>query len=225
MEDIERQLEASWVAGFVDGEGSIFPSLKEKPAARSGFDFCLYLMVGNTNLKLVEKVVKFFGFGKIRKDPRTANRKTMYRVVYPKGKLPILLPKIIPYLVGKKEQACIALEICAMSCGPGTRRTQEQWDRLVFLYNELRRMNKRGLGEYKPMFPTFLREEKTERTRKYQEFNGMKTCSIGGCKKRYSARGMCSYHYARWHEQKKQNKGQLRLVTNNDVIPVETRVA
>ena len=92
-----KHIELSYLAGFFDGEGCV-----------------LYdrIMVDNTNPYILEKYLIAFGGGRIYlKSPARPNNRAGYRWVAYGDTARNALRKMMPYLIEKKEQALINLDI------------------------------------------------------------------------------------------------------------------
>lgn len=95
--------ELAYLAGVIDGEGSFVISRSHHPDCK-GPVFVPFMAVSNTSYKLISWVRGRIGGSLVtrKKDQRW---RTCYQIqVYPK-KLVELLPKIIPFLVVKQDQA------------------------------------------------------------------------------------------------------------------------
>jgi len=93
----QKHIELSYLAGFFDGEGCVL------------FD---RIMVDNTNPHILEKFFIRFGCGRIylKKPPGDHNR-SHYRWVAYGEKARNALREMMPYLIEKKYQALINLDI------------------------------------------------------------------------------------------------------------------
>ena len=93
----QKHIELSYLAGFFDGEGCV-----------------LYdrIMVDNTNPYILEKYLIAFEGGRIYlKSPAGPNNRAGYRWVAYGNTARNALRKMMPYLMEKKEQALINLDI------------------------------------------------------------------------------------------------------------------
>lgn len=113
METTELQhtieLEMAWMAGIVDGEGCITIS-KQRREGRPSLAFRTSITISNTNLKLLEPFVKWWGGGIY--SPRQANSKWRQTFTWhcSNGVAVKFLESIMPYLKGKRRQAELVLE-------------------------------------------------------------------------------------------------------------------
>lgn len=116
-ENIINQLSSenlAYIAGIIDGEGSIIIS-KLRPNKNKGeinFRYQLFCKVTNTDRRLIQYLAEKTGQPNIvdnRKNPNPNSRKT-FSIHWPVNTTIFLLEKIYPYLVIKKEQVDLALE-------------------------------------------------------------------------------------------------------------------
>jgi hypothetical protein len=99
----------AYIAGFLDGDGSIYVRLKPNTSYRFGFQIAPYIVFfqSRKEKKNFEKICSLIGFGymRVRKDgilEYTINRVEDIRK---------LLKDVIPFLVLKKKQAELMLKI------------------------------------------------------------------------------------------------------------------
>ena len=93
----QKHIELSYLAGFFDGEGCVL------------FD---RIMVDNTNPYILEKYLVTFGGGRVYlKNPPSPNNRAHYRWVAYGDTARNALREMLPYLMEKKEQALINLDI------------------------------------------------------------------------------------------------------------------
>lgn len=141
--------QASYLAGFVDGDGSI--SITQQ-GDRSFSSYSVTFRVGNTNREVLEWFQKTTGVGKItemgmNKNWNRPNIKQMYNwTVYPTD-LRELLPQITPYLIVKKERGEITAEWLKKSGHfIGARARNEGWRQWKKdMCAKMKILNKRGL--------------------------------------------------------------------------------
>ena len=98
-----------WLAGFIDGEGSI-------DIAKKGRSYCLRLTITNTNLEVLEKIRERVGAGHVEKKSHgTLTRRTCYRFCCTYHTAKKNVRRVLPYLQIKKEHAEIGLTIPHLS--------------------------------------------------------------------------------------------------------------
>ena len=105
-----------WVAGIVDGEGSI----SANPGRTNG-GWQIVLQVYNTDPRMIVRLKEVTGVGSIYKPrKRERNNLQMYEWKIASRQAVVVLEWILPYLVTKKPEAEIALAIAA-TIGKGHR--------------------------------------------------------------------------------------------------------
>lgn len=148
MQILETEL--AWMAGFLDGEGSIMLG-KTSKTQKPGFYFWRRITISNTRYDILEIFKSRFG-GSIRKCTKTklnVNSKNMFFWCVASKEGEVFLKSIYPYIKLKKIQADLYLEFSKMipthGGGPGYGLTDENIkDRLDFV-NRMKALNKRGL--------------------------------------------------------------------------------
>ena len=100
---------AGYLAGLIDGEGSfsLYPT-------RNKASLNVSLTISNTDLRLLDWCKNVTGVGSnIVQKQREGNRRMQYLwAVNARNDLRVLLPQVIPYLLGKAEQAKVVLSYC-----------------------------------------------------------------------------------------------------------------
>lgn len=91
-----------YTAGIVDGEGCIY----------IGENYRLRLLVNNTNPFLIQFLYDTYG-GTLNMKPRKGNRRTLYAWALNGSQACILLMKLENYLICKKSEASLAIELTA----------------------------------------------------------------------------------------------------------------
>ncbi|MHA1627255.1 MAG: LAGLIDADG family homing endonuclease [Candidatus Asgardarchaeia archaeon] len=122
----------AYIAGFFDGEGSIFISKSKK-------QYFLTVSISNTNLHVLEEVQKIIG-GNISKSPdNRENSSELFKLRLYCNEAKKFLEKILPYLKIKKEQAKLAIEFQSkMEKGKRTipKDGQEKYRTLINSFNK-----------------------------------------------------------------------------------------
>ena len=142
-------VEKGYIAGIVDGEGWIGLVNRTDRRNKDNINCQAYLMIGSTDKRLLDYLVKVTGLGHISKkyyakDNKYAqNRKPSWLLRFSPNSMRDLLPLIIPYLIIKRRQAEIALEYLKMT-KQGCHRSNEDRIKISKLYNEIKALNKKG---------------------------------------------------------------------------------
>lgn len=140
----------AWLAGIVDGEGTISICLcNRKNAVHSKFKPCF--QISNTNVALLRKASEIIeslcGLYPhwVLTNKRMLECKVAYRIsMSSQGRLLMILPRLLPYLTAKHEQAELALDYCTRR----KERTGRHWyahtdkDRVAWI--RCAELNRRG---------------------------------------------------------------------------------
>lgn len=136
---IQRPEDRAWLAGLVDGEGTISIARyvtrthgrKDAPRCQDGFS--PLLSIGNNDRELLDKCVEITGYGSVKiKDARGMDRRGIRsRRIYhgwrlDAGKAIAVIRDIYPYLVSKQQQAILAYTLdCSNKQGKKLRGWQQ----------------------------------------------------------------------------------------------------
>jgi hypothetical protein len=109
------ETEWAYLAGLIDGEGYMNILLHTSPSGRKagrGYARDFVLTICNTSISLLKEMQEKIGFGWIceHKRKRTDAGVNTFTLRFSHNNLRGILPKIIPYLILKKEPAKIMLE-------------------------------------------------------------------------------------------------------------------
>jgi hypothetical protein len=135
--------EAAWVAGIVDGEGSI--TIRTKPYPGGKRYQVASLSVCNTDTELLARVVEFTGIGRIGFNIRANHkRKEIWRWQTDQRQAAAVVEQLMPWLTCKRRVAELLLEFQTLRrCGkffPGAEERQRG------IVEEVRACNQRGSG-------------------------------------------------------------------------------
>ena len=126
-----RKVDLAWAGGIVDGEGCI------GAYATSGY-MRLKLEVNNIDPRMPQMLYEMFGGTRYLHPAQRPNERQLYRWCAHDALAGRIIAQIYPYLVIKKEQAEIALQIAATfpirTSKPGERR----WHKLPKSIKKLR---------------------------------------------------------------------------------------
>lgn len=143
------QTERAWLAGVIDGEGSIFISLAANPAYRRGFFYRPQLLVSNSDRQFLIRISEVIGEGTVHRAKKGDDRtRTRWEYVATAGVLRTVLPQILPYLIVKREQAKTMLDYFEfIDTHPlwGLKSVHPSYyDSLDSIYRKLKELNKKG---------------------------------------------------------------------------------
>ena len=148
---ILTDLEIGYIAGIIDGEGWLGLVNRTDRRNKKNINCQTYLMIGNTNKKVLDWLVKITKLGNISKPydseiKLSSNRKPHWLLRFSPNDMRLLLPRIIPYLVIKKRQAEIIIEYLNMTF-KGKHRTEEEYTIIMRLYDEIKQLNRKGRSQ------------------------------------------------------------------------------
>jgi hypothetical protein len=143
------EAESAWLAGVIDGEGSIFLSKVTHPAYRRGFFYRPQMMVSNSNRPFLVKVMEIIGEGTVHLAKRgRGGWKTRWEYQGTAGVMRKIIPQIIPYLIVKRAQAEKVLEYFDfIKENPIQNRKEvssEYYERLDTIYLAMKKLNEKG---------------------------------------------------------------------------------
>jgi hypothetical protein len=129
----------AYLAGIIDGEGclSIGAGRRQKWGV---VNYNSIMSVANTDIRLIKWLHSNFGgnFFNGKQQRPTIKKHYIWRVLRHKD-IELLLLAILPYLIIKREQAIILLELVRMSRDENPAKRKELWEKMAVL-------NKRGIG-------------------------------------------------------------------------------
>ena len=135
--------QAIWLAGFIDGEGSIGIM---KRAKRDMGGYQPRVTITNTNRQLLEEIKKWVGGGYLHWNRRTPadHRKDVFTLAVANRIALNLIQEIRPYIRLKAEQADMFLHYYDVAVGPagpsrGTLKTVQD-----NIYHAMRQLNRKG---------------------------------------------------------------------------------
>lgn len=141
-----NEVQASWLAAMVDGEGTIGIYKVQCQKRTSGFRYRACIQVANTNMALLERIADLVPSGVHVGDQRRTDRhKPVFRATVKSRFVLPLLEAIRPHLVAKTKQADTVMAFCRAQASAPMRssRDTEIFERL---YQENRILNRRGRG-------------------------------------------------------------------------------
>lgn len=150
MEVKLTELQTAYLAGIVDGEGTISMTKERNLTGDRKLRFRVHLTVRNTSMDLVGWLVAFVG-GQVNPTyPKSNRHKTSYRVWWPEKSAELIVKAILPYLAVKKTQAELFLryrEVQKWSY-ENRRSTRAKMKSIRVLrdwfFDEFRRLNAKG---------------------------------------------------------------------------------
>jgi intein/homing endonuclease len=138
QEYILTETEKAYLAGLIDGEGTITLTISNKGQMPQP-----QLSISNTNLGVLEWVKQKLGCGSIiKKNPRKPNHKVSYAwQINRAGKVMFVLSEIKDYLIIKKSQALLILDEYKKVTPRNGKYSKEMLNKKITLVNKIKSLN------------------------------------------------------------------------------------
>lgn len=140
-----QETDWAWLAGFIDGEGCLgirrqlhHTTRRNIYRVRAGardewVNYSARVSVHNTHVPAMERAAPMMGGTLVRRRTQPSNHHAMYSIeVSARRTLQELMPRIVPYMIVKRELAVLILEFAGLPRGSGARK-QELYERAVTL--------------------------------------------------------------------------------------------
>lgn len=139
---------SAYLAGFLDGDGSIYVRLKPNSTYRYGFQIAPYIVLfqSNQDRKNFEKICSLIGLGILRERKDGILEYSINRM----DNLKLFLKSVQPFLILKKEQAKLMLKILAKKKKVKNHKDFEELAQLVDSFRELNYSKKRKIRTLTP---------------------------------------------------------------------------
>ena len=136
MSKVFSSTKSAYLAGFLDGDGSIYVRLKPIKDYRYGFQIAPYVVFfqSSKGRKKFEKLCSVMGIGYIRE----RNDGILEYVINRQAEIQTFLKAIYPYLVLKREQAKLMLKILEKK---KMVKSQKEFNQLAQLVDQFRNLN------------------------------------------------------------------------------------
>jgi len=135
------QDQLAYMAGIIDGEGSISIDVQSPNKTRKYHYYSIRMNIINTNLELMEWLVKNFG-GNLYKNRKVEKRKQVYKWSIYSRKAAEILQQTLPYMIVKKPHAIILIEFMDSMGVTGWHVPEEIRHYRQQLYLKVRELNK-----------------------------------------------------------------------------------
>ena len=143
--------EITYLAGIIDGEGTIY---LQRLIRNSYINWYPRFQIVNTNVNLMMWIHKTFGGHLYGKDRSNHNKNWKYQYEWCTNRkiIDLLLPKILPYLIVKKEQAELMLEFRKTFVKKYGRSKipKDIYEHREQIFNKIKNLNKRGYSSLPP---------------------------------------------------------------------------
>lgn len=184
-------LECAYVAGFFDGEGSLY-CMKVAGENRSGFKIFVQGSISQTSLPVLEYIQTISGNGRISMTKKKhENHKDVWCLRWQPNQLRHIVPQLLPYLIVKRNVAEKMLKLLELKEGCPTYSKNNQQEQFA-LYNEISFLNKRGIT---PSTIEFNGLSEAKRKSPYARTHKNRKCETAECDRKHYAKGMCFNHY------------------------------
>lgn len=141
--------ELCYFAGVLDSDGCIsIGKMRAGNQRTSNPRYVLTICVVNTSLALMDWLIEKFGGAVKARRQEKAHHRVTYNWHYNNGKAAGILELVEPYLIVKKEQARIGLDLISewkTNYGRGAKTDAAEVIRRERLYLEMKRLNQTGL--------------------------------------------------------------------------------
>lgn len=132
------QTDLAYLAGLIDGEGTISCSINTTLNGHSALQ--KQLSIFNTNITLISWITSRFG-GMVHSRTRSTKWKEEHQVKWSATEASVILELVLPYLVIKKEQAEIFIALHKTKANSISIETHEYRKRLC---DRIQELNRRG---------------------------------------------------------------------------------
>jgi len=145
-EKVMTATEAAYMAGFVDGEGTISVIRAKRSGNRAGYRLQPYFVIPNTNTEVLDAIIAMCGNGRLlqQTNPLLPTHKTLYTIRFSPNQIRYVLPQLMPYLLVKAKQAAYLMEFLGINT-VGRRVFGEKQNRLDEIRDAVRALNQRGV--------------------------------------------------------------------------------
>jgi hypothetical protein len=142
LNDVQR----GYLAGMIDGEGN-FSVVKHQYLWRRTY-YSAQLKISNTNLEVLQYIKSIVGAGRIHGfTGRMENQKDVFCWYICSNELRKLLPQIVELLIIKRQQALLMIEFLKTLWRGGRYRSEEIHGFHEAVYQQMKKLNFRGVGE------------------------------------------------------------------------------
>lgn len=134
----------AYIAGIIDGEGSIMIARKRSARSRGGWTYALTASVTNTSRPLIDWLHQTTGLGHIAPhfDARPENKSAWLWSLWSR-EAQSLIEQVLPFLLVKRQHAELGLRFqSTMRLNGGL--TEEEWLERAKMHETMRLLNRRG---------------------------------------------------------------------------------
>lgn len=139
---ILTEVQAAYLAGIIDGEGCVFIQINEGVLRKN---YSLQCIVASTNFELLYWILETTGVGSIHKRHSRPGNLQGWNYVSTTLNAKSILESVLPYLIVKKEQAILGIELQKLCTSAGLRATSEQMERKAYLAQRIKDLKRVGV--------------------------------------------------------------------------------
>lgn len=139
-------IQSAWLAGLIDGEGSIGIWRYQRRGNRSGWAFRPVVEIFNTNRLLIDRILEIVGpaWSAVKDLPRKSHHKQCWKVAIRARAISDTLTRVHPFLVAKAEQAQLVVAFCEVrKASPA--RTEDDYLLYEDFWRKCKELNRRGV--------------------------------------------------------------------------------
>lgn len=139
--------DAAYIAGLVDGEGTLSVWREHRRANKSGFRYVPTFTISQADQQFLEDIREIVGNGRVYlADARKKNpqHKPCYNLIFKAHQTRWVLPQLLPYLRVKRRQAELVLRYLDTT-GEDSRRDSAAHNTRAKLYEQCHDLNRRGV--------------------------------------------------------------------------------
>jgi len=142
----------SYVAGFLDGDGSIVATLEKRPERRR-FPYRVRLKLNftqhNRHREMIEKLRDFLGgVGSVRE---VASHNLVELVIQDRNQVEVIVKRLLPHIVLKERQAKLMLETIAVynksKVNVRSSLSEKEFAKIIALVRGIRKLNSHTGGK------------------------------------------------------------------------------
>ena len=139
-------VDAAYIAGLVDGEGTLSIWRESQPENKTGFKSVITFTIAQANQPFLEDIREILGNGRIYSTGRVKNpkHKKCFQLGFKRHQTRWILPQLIPYLRIKRRQAELVMQ-CLDTLDRSSRRDGDAHAERAALYHECHALNQRGI--------------------------------------------------------------------------------
>ena len=133
----------TWLGAFLDTDGSI-SLIKVRTSYRQGFAWRTTMQFNQTSKDLLEQIKEIIDSKVNLYEIKRSRHKTQYHLCVTSNTIRKILPKILPYLIKKREQAILLNEALILLNEHRPPHISVNNERLLKIYHKLQSLHEKG---------------------------------------------------------------------------------